>query len=50
MELDPAYTDVIVERWQKATGRKAEREGSKPSARERKTPQVDASSRGKQDA
>ncbi len=26
MELDPAYTDVIVERWQKATGRKAERE------------------------
>jgi DNA modification methylase len=23
MELDPAYTDVIVTRWQEATGRKA---------------------------
>ena len=25
MELDPAYTDVIVERWEKKTGRKATR-------------------------
>jgi DNA modification methylase len=25
MEIDPAYCDVIVERWQKFTGRKAER-------------------------
>lgn len=25
MELDPPYCDVIVERWQKFTGRKAER-------------------------
>jgi len=25
MELDPAYCDVIVERWAKFTGRKAER-------------------------
>lgn len=25
MELDPLYCDVIVERWQKFTGRKAER-------------------------
>ncbi|MEJ2202935.1 MAG: site-specific DNA-methyltransferase [Gemmatimonadota bacterium] len=27
MELDPAYTDVIVERWQNATGKKAKRKG-----------------------
>ena len=27
MELDPAYCDVIVERWQKATGQKAVLEG-----------------------
>jgi hypothetical protein len=27
MELDPAYTDVIVLRWQGATGRKAVLEG-----------------------
>jgi DNA modification methylase len=27
MELDPAYSDVIVERWQKATGQKAVRKG-----------------------
>ena len=25
MELDPLYCDVIVERWEKFTGRKAER-------------------------
>jgi len=28
MELDPAYCDVIVERWQNFTGRKAERQPS----------------------
>ena len=27
MELDPAYTDVIVMRWQEATGQKATLEG-----------------------
>ena len=27
MELDPAYCDVIIERWQTATGQKAELEG-----------------------
>lgn len=25
MELDPHYADVIIERWEKFTGRKAER-------------------------
>jgi DNA modification methylase len=25
MEIDPAYCDVIVQRWEKFTGRKAER-------------------------
>ena len=25
MEIDPAYCDVIVERWERATGKKAER-------------------------
>jgi hypothetical protein len=25
MELDPLYSDVIVQRWEKFTGRKAER-------------------------
>jgi hypothetical protein len=28
MELDPAYTDVIVLRWQEATGQKAVLDGS----------------------
>jgi DNA modification methylase len=28
MELDPAYCDVIVQRWENATGRKAQREGT----------------------
>jgi hypothetical protein len=27
MELDPAYTDVIVMRWQEATGQKATLDG-----------------------
>ena len=31
MELDPLYVDVIVERWQKFTGKKAKREGRPPS-------------------
>ncbi len=29
MELDPPYCDVIVERWEKFTGRKAERIAAK---------------------
>jgi DNA modification methylase len=33
MELDPAYTDVIVERWETATGGKAKRESATPPAR-----------------
>ena len=33
MELDPAYTDVIVERWETATGGKAKRESTTPPAR-----------------
>jgi DNA modification methylase len=27
MEIDPAYCDVIVTRWENLTGKKAEREG-----------------------
>ena len=41
MELDPAYSDVIVQRWENATGRKAEREGAKKpprKGRRKKTP------------
>jgi len=30
MEIDPAYCDVIVERWERFTGRKAERESTIP--------------------
>jgi DNA modification methylase len=29
MELDPLYCDVIVERWEKFTGRKAQRESQR---------------------
>jgi DNA modification methylase len=29
MELDPAYCDVIVERWQAFTGKKAVRDADK---------------------
>ena len=32
MELDPLYCDVIVQRWEKFTGRKAERRGSNTAA------------------
>jgi DNA modification methylase len=32
MELDPPYCDVIVERWEKFTGKKAERVGKEVSA------------------
>jgi len=32
MELDPLYCDVIVERWEKFTGRKAERIGANENA------------------
>ena len=32
MEIDPAYCDVIVERWEKFTGRKAERSGDQRAA------------------
>ena len=32
MELDPAYCDVIVQRWENATGQKAKREGVKRRA------------------
>ena len=30
MELDPLYTDVIVQRWEMFTGRKAERQSAAP--------------------
>jgi len=32
MELDTLYCDVIVQRWEKFTGRKAERLATAPSA------------------
>jgi len=32
MEMDPAYCDVIVQRWQEYTGRKAERQPAEASA------------------
>ena len=37
MELDPPYCDVIVNRWEQFTGRKAERisDGSTPSANQK---------------
>jgi DNA modification methylase len=34
MELDPLYCDVIVQRWEKFTGRKAERLGANAAAEE----------------
>ena len=30
MELDPKYVDVIIQRWERLTGRKAERADSQP--------------------
>ena len=30
MEISPAYCDVVVARWEKLTGRKAERQESAP--------------------
>lgn len=38
MELDPLYCDVIVERWEKLSGKKAKREGGKrsPAAKAKK--------------
>ena len=36
MEIDPLYCDVIVNRWEAFTGRKAERKGEGRSARKRK--------------
>jgi DNA modification methylase len=41
LEIDPAYCDVIVERWQNHTGRKAERlgaTGNLPSCSKPKNP------------
>jgi DNA modification methylase len=35
MELDPLYCDVIVQRWEKFTGRKAERLGANRAAEEK---------------
>ena len=35
MELDPLYCDVIVQRWEKFTGRKAGRIGSNAAAEEK---------------
>ena len=32
MELDPPYCDVIVQRWEQFTGKKAEREADRPAA------------------
>ncbi len=29
VEIDPRYVDVVVERWQEATGRKAKRAGGR---------------------
>jgi len=38
MEIDPPYCDVIVQRWQDFTGRKAERESAAPAKRARRRP------------
>lgn len=37
MEMDPHYCDVIIERWEQLTGRKAERDGSESNV-EKKDP------------
>jgi DNA modification methylase len=45
MELDPLYCDVIVQRWEKFTGRKAERTGSNAVAEEKAATRVAAGSK-----
>ena len=45
MELDPLYCDVIVQRWEKFTGRKAERVGSNAVAEEKAATRVAAGSK-----
>ncbi len=42
MELDALYCDVIVQRWEKFTGRKAERQGSNAVAEEKAATRVAA--------
>jgi DNA modification methylase len=37
MEIDPAYCDVIIERWQKFTGKDATHEDTKETFNSRKT-------------
>jgi hypothetical protein len=44
MELDPLYCDVIVQRWEKFTGRKAERLPSEGVAEEKAATSVAAGS------
>ncbi len=34
MELDPLYCDVIVQRWQNFTGKKARRQGADQQSQE----------------
>jgi DNA modification methylase len=45
MELDPLYCDVIVQRWEKFTGRKAERMSSNAVAEEKAATRVAAGSK-----
>ena len=45
MELDPLYCDVIVQRWEKFTGRKAARVGSSAVAEEKAATRVAAGSK-----
>ena len=45
MELDPLYCDVIVQRWEKFTGRKAERVGANAVAEEKAATSVAAGSK-----
>jgi DNA modification methylase len=43
MELDPVYVDVIVERWEKFTGRQSKILNGKPAKRKKKAPEAEAS-------
>ena len=45
MELDALYCDVIVQRWEKFTGRKAERLAAKGVAEEKAATSVAAGSK-----